>query len=252
MHFQRLIWNFLKRMLVREGRSSRKDFLIYGALPLYLSLFAQLLIPAFPEFGDFGLLLLASSAYFSRVALAQAIRRCHDMGLSDEWLKSLKHQVGAYVQAFLVMLVVTAFQQVNSGSPTAFVFAAVGAALIVASLLGGPKAFRALATTVGSLMATRHGETPEDTMAAFGIYSAEKQRVDPYKAKTAKLAARPATPALRLTMQSSDPPVRRVLKVPQTEPASVSRPKAAPQQPQAITVRRRPRNAIGEWSQDGR
>jgi uncharacterized membrane protein YhaH (DUF805 family) len=252
MLFQRLIWNFLKRTFVRDGRSSRKEFLIYGALPLFLSLNAQLLIPAFPKFGDFGLLLLVSSVYFSRVALAQAIRRCHDMGLSDEWLKSLRRQVGAYVQAFLVMLVATTFQQANSGSPIAFVFAAVCAALIVVNLLGGPKAFRALATTIGNLLATRHGEAPDDTKAAFGIYSAEKRTVDPCEARAAKPAASPAMPALRLTAQSSAPPVRRVLKVPKTDPASAPRPKTDPQQPQAITVRRRPRQAIGEWSQDGR
>ena len=251
MLFQRLIWSFLKRPLVQEGRGGRKDFLSYGALPLFLSLCAQLLVPAFPKFGDFGLLLLALSVYFSRVALAQAIRRCHDMGLSDEWLKSLKHQVGAYVQAFLIMLVVTAFQQINSGSPIAFVFAAVGAALIVVNLLGGAKAFRALATTIGSLTATRHGETPEGTMAAFGIYSAEKRTVDPHEARAAKPVARSATHAPRLMTQSSAPAVRRVLKVPQTDPATAPRPKADPQQPQAITVRRRPRHAIGEWRQDG-
>lgn len=251
MFLQGPFWNFLKRLLVREGRSSRKEFLICGALPLFLSLFAQLLIPAFPTFGDFGPLLLVSSIYLSRVALAQAIRRCHDIGLSDEWLGSLKHQVVAYVQAFLVMVFATVFQQASSGSLTAFVLAAAGAALIVMNMVGGPKAFRTLATTVGNLMTTDHGETPEGTMSAFGIYSAEKRRIDPRDALAAKPAARPATPAPRAATHASAPPVRKVVKVPPPDPARPPRPQPNPQ-PQTITVRRRPRSALGEWGQDGR
>src|SRR5688572_27815381 len=152
MFLQGLFWNQLKKMLVRQGRSSRQNFVLAGVLPFFLSVFGILCAPAFPAVGEFGFVLLICALFTSRAILAQAIRRSHDLGVPDEFLASFKHQTQAYLQAFVVLMIATTFQEINTGSPaTALIVAALGAVAMTCVMVGGTKPLWTLATTIGEL-----------------------------------------------------------------------------------------------------
>ena len=53
-----LVWSGLKKLLVRDGRAGRQDFVLKGLLPLWLALFALLSGTAFPVLGELGLVLI--------------------------------------------------------------------------------------------------------------------------------------------------------------------------------------------------
>lgn len=201
------MWAELQEALVRDGRSSRSGFLLKGLLPLWLVLTALLAAPAAPVLAGLGFWLFVLAIYASRVALAQAIRRAHDLGLADDYLRSPARQVEAGIQAFAFVMFVVAIQAAARGGLVfSLAMAATAAAGVSATLLGGLKVVHPLATRIGLLETTGDGAAPDQTINAL-------------------LAARPAEERPRATKVARPAP-----------PASTPRP----------VVRKR-RRAIGDW-----
>jgi uncharacterized membrane protein YhaH (DUF805 family) len=231
MFLQGLFWSQLKKVLVREGRSSRQNFVLSGALPFFLSVFGILCAPAFPAVGEFGFVLLIAALFTSRALLAQAIRRTHDLGVSDEYLSSLKHQTQAYLQVFVVLMIATTFQQINTGSPaTALIVAAIGAAAMTCIMVGGTKPLWTLATTIGEFGPNAQGLPTEG----------------PLQPVTQAIRSQPSRPLQTLSPPAPPREPRKTVAVPPGRQSPmverVSGP--APQQPPRIRKRSK---VIGEW-----
>lgn len=231
MFLQGLFWSQLKKMLVREGRSSRQDFVLSGVLPFFLSVFGILCAPAFPQMGEFGLVLLICALFTSRAVLAQAIRRTHDLGVSDEYLKSFKHQTQAYLQVFIVLMIATTFQQINVRNPVmALAIAAGGAAVMTCIMVGGFGVLKTLATTIGELGPNARGLPTEGPLQPVTqVIRSQPSRPSPTPSPPAPLREPRRPVAVPSGRQS--PMVERV-----------SAP--APQQPPRICKRSK---VIGEW-----
>ena len=231
------IWSGLKRLLVREGRASRQDFVLKGLLPLWLALFALLCGPAIPWMGELGLVLIISAVFFSRTALAMAVRRARDLGLPVDHFTSFQRQTVSYFQAFLVLVFATAFQAASNDNPFASaVVAAIGAWAIASVLLGGPK-------LVILLLKTPTPMTAEHVLATMKAEApAIQQKPKPSHPLQAKV--RPATHVQ--TAPESPPRPRPVYKT-KTEPQP-PRELGFPQPHPKPIVRKRKRGAIGEWT----
>ena len=228
MFLQGLVWSQLKKMLVRHGRSSRQSFVLGGVAPFFLSMFGMLCAPAFPSVGEFGLVLLIAAVFTSRALLAQAIRRTHDLGVSEEFLASFKHQMSAYFQAFIVLMVMTTFQQLNQNPLTSLAIAAIGAAATTCIMLGGLKVLKTLATTIGELGPNDHGLPTEGPLLPV-TQAIQQPRPRP--------APSPPVPP-REPRKTVAVPAGRTPMAPQ--PASAP----APRQPPLIRKRT---GAVGEW-----
>jgi hypothetical protein len=145
----------------------------------------------------------------------QAIRRAHDIGLSDDYLKSPMRQLQAGLQAFVVLMFIVAIQAASRGGAVfSIVMAAVAAAGLATVLLGGATMVHALATRIGLFEHTIDGAAPEQTMTAL---------LGPMPPRP---AGRPRQPAM----------------------AAPAHPRP-PAQPRPI-VRKRVRGAIGVWRSD--
>lgn len=222
----------LKKMLVRDGRSSRGDFVLGGVAPFLLAAFGMLCAPAFPVLGELGLVLIIAVIFTSRAILAAAIRRTHDLGVSDEYLKSMKHQTGAYLQAFIVLMVATTFQQLNGGNPvTAMLTAAIFAAVITCVMVGGQKVLWVLARTIGQLGPNEHGLPTEGPLQPV--------------AQVIQSAPPRPRPAPSAPVPPREP--RKHVAVPQGRPVATAPPMVTPTPHQPPRIRKR-NKAIGDWS----
>jgi uncharacterized membrane protein YhaH (DUF805 family) len=246
-----LVWSGLKKLLVREGRAGRQDFVLKGLLPLWLSLFALLSQAAFQLLGELGIVLIIAALFFSRTGLAMAVRRAHDIGLGEEYLVSFRRQSLAYFQCFIVLMFATTFLTVNVGNPaSSLIIAAVAAGAMTLILLGGPKYVQALITMPGEVLPNAHGLATPETVKALKA-----------------LADKPSTEALRKVIPrqvAQAHPLQSKVRGVQAQPApeSPARPRPVyktkaseqqparepgfPQHPKPI-VRKRKRGAIGEW-----
>lgn len=237
-----LIWSGLKRLLVREGRAGRGEFVRKGLAPLLLSLFALLSGAAFPWLGEFGFVLIIAAVFFSRVGLAMAVRRFHDLGLGEGHIVSFRRQALAYFQTFVVLIFATAFLSVNSGNPAgSLVIAAAAAGAMTCILLGGSKAVMALATTAGEGLPSAHGlATPEAirTLKAMVQAPVQSKPMPAHPLQSKVRTAAEAQPALQRA-----PRVRRVYT---TGASQQQRAPSLPAQHPPPIVRKR--GAIGEWT----
>jgi uncharacterized membrane protein YhaH (DUF805 family) len=233
------IWSGLKRLLVREGRASRQDFALKGLLPLWLALFGLLTAPAFPWVGELGVVLIIAAVFFSRAALAIAIRRARDLGLPADHFTSFQRQTVAYVQAFMVLVFATTYQTASAGNPFgSIVVAGMGATAITMILLGGPK-------LVMLLLRTPAATTAEDVIGALKA-AAEAPAPGPKPMPSHPLQAkvRPAAPAQ--PVPEGAPRARPVYKT-KAAPQAAREP-GFPQPHSKPIVRKRKRGAIGEWN----
>jgi uncharacterized membrane protein YhaH (DUF805 family) len=248
-----LVWSGLKKLLVRDGRAGRVDFVLKGLLPLWLSLLALLNAPAFPKLAEISVLFIVAAVFFSRTGLAMAVRRTHDLGMAETYLTSFRRQSLAYFQAFIVLMFATTFLTVNAGNPVAAFVVAVGAsAAMTLILLGGPKYVIALVTMRGEVLPNAHGPATPETVKALKA-----------------LADKPGAETLRKVMPRATAqahPLQSKVRGVQAQPVAQSTPKtrpvyktntsaqqprepglAQPQYPKPI-VRKRKRGAIGEWN----
>lgn len=247
-----LAFSQLKKMLVRDGRSSRQDFLLAGVLPLWLVLIGLLAAPKIPVLGELGFILFIAVVFFSRAALAQAIRRAHDLGFPEDVLKSPTRQIAAYGQAFLLFMMASVIQQmsVSSNATLALVSSAAVAGGIVVALLGGPKIFKVLA-----LDAARR---PTSLAEILEMEAAAPRPQHPVTASHPTPRPQPAPP-----LGYARRPAPGTLPQPASEPRAVRasvkvsaspRPAPAPASAAIVrpVVRNRPRGAIGEWGPPGK
>jgi uncharacterized membrane protein YhaH (DUF805 family) len=250
-----LVWSGLKKLLVREGRAGRADFVLKGLLPLWLALFALLSGAAFPVLGELGLVLIIVALFFSRAGLAMAVRRAHDLGLSEDYLISFRRQSLAYFQSFIVLMFATTFLTVNVGNPaTSLIIAAVAAAAMTCFLLGGSKYVSMLVTSPGEVLPNAHGlATPETVKALKALGdkpSAEALRkVMPREIAMAREAAHPLQSKVRgVQAQPVPESPARVRPIYKTK-ASETQPREPgfPQHPKPIVRKRKRSSAIGEW-----
>jgi uncharacterized membrane protein YhaH (DUF805 family) len=232
------IWSGLKRLLVRDGRASRQDFVLKALLPLWLALFGLLSAPAFPWVGELGLVLIVTAVFFSRAALALAIRRARDLKLPVDHFTSFQRQTVAYVQAFMVLVFATAFQTASSDNPFgSIVVAGIGAWAIAAILLGGPK-------LVMLLLRTPAATTAEDVIGAL---KAAAEAPAPGQKPSHPLQAKVRPAAQAQPLPESVPRARPVYKTKTSEPQAARQPGFPQPHPKPI-VRKRKRGAIGEWT----
>jgi uncharacterized membrane protein YhaH (DUF805 family) len=248
-----LVWSGLKKLLAREGRAGRADFVLKGVMPLWLSLVALLSGVAFPVLGELALVLIMVVAFFSRTGLAMAVRRAHDLGMGEEYLISFRRQSLAYFQAFLVLVLATAFLTVNSDSAAAtLVLAAFAAGAMTCILLGGSKYVMALTAMRGEILPNAHGLAMSQTVNALKAL-ADKPRAETLR-KTMPRQTAPAHPLQSKVrgvqaqpVAESTPKTRPVYKTKTIAPQPREPSLTQPQYPKPI-VRKRKRGAIGEWT----
>ena len=247
-----LVWSGLKKLLVREGRAGRQDFVLKGLLPLWLALFALLSGAAFPALGELGIVLIIAALFFSRTGLAMAVRRAHDLGLDEAYLISFRRQSLAYFQSFVVLVFATTFLSVNVNSPaSSLIIAAVAAGAMTCILLGGSKSVMSLARIPGEVLPNAHGlATPETVKALKALGdkpSAEALRkVMPRETAVAHPLQSKVRPAAQTQPVPESPPRARPVYKTKAEPQAAREP-GYPQHPKPI-VRKRKRGAIGEWN----
>jgi hypothetical protein len=176
--------------------------------------------------------LLICALFTGRALLAQAIRRSHDLGVPDEFLNSYKHQIQAYLQVFVVLMIATTFQQINTGSPaTALIVAAIGAVAMTCVMVGGTKPLWTLATTIGELGPNAQGLPTEG----------------PLQPVAQAIRSQPSRP-----LQTPSPPApprepRKTVAVPSSRQAPMVQRVSAPALQQPPRIRKRSK-VIGEWS----
>jgi uncharacterized membrane protein YhaH (DUF805 family) len=250
MFVYRWIWSGLKKLLVREGRAGRQDFALKGLLPLWLTLFALLSVPAFPKLGDLGLALVIAAIFFSRVAIAMAVRRAHDLGVEGTDLTSFRRQSLAYFQIFVVMVFTTTFVGASMGNlATPLILAAVAAGAMVCILLGGSKIVVMLTTRMGEVLPNAHGVATAETIKELKAL-ADKPDMEALRKVLPREAAHPLQSKVRPAAKTealpeSTPRTRPVYKT-KADPQP-ARAQDFPQHPKPI-VRKRKRGAIGEWN----
>jgi len=251
-----LVWSGLKKLLVREGRAGRQDFVLKGLLPLWLSLFALLSQAAFQLLGGLGLVLIIAAGFFSRTGIAMAVRRAHDIGLGEEYLVSFRRQSLAYFQCFIVLMFATTFLTVNAGNPaSSLIIAAVAAGAMSLILLGGPKYVQALINMPGEVLPNAHGLATPETVKALKALADKPSTEALRKVLPGESLARKAAQAHPLQSKvrgvqaqpvvESTPKTRPVYKTKASETQPAREP-GFPQHPKPI-VRKRKRGAIGEW-----
>jgi uncharacterized membrane protein YhaH (DUF805 family) len=246
-----LVWSGLKKLLVRDGRAGRGDFVLKGVIPLWLSLFVLLNAPAFPVLVEISIGFIIAALFFSRTGLAMAVRRTHDLAMDETYLTSFRRQSLAYFQAFIVLMFATSYLTVSAGNHVAaLIIALVAATAMTIILLGGPKYVMALTTTPRAVLPNGLA-TPATAKALADKPNAEALRKALPREVLARQMAHPLQSKVRgvqvQNVPESTPKTRPVYKTKAGAPQPREPGLAQPQYPKPI-VRKRKRGAIGEWT----